>query len=80
MSTALASKARANKLRPDQLLEQQAREVSRLLSVLANENRLLILCQLAATREMPVGDIADAVVANAPAREDHFFVVPKVVE
>ncbi len=26
------------------------------------------------------GDIADAVVANAPAREDHFFVVPKVVE
>jgi aspartyl-tRNA(Asn)/glutamyl-tRNA(Gln) amidotransferase subunit C len=23
---------------------------------------------------------ADAVVANAPAREDHFFVVPKVVE
>jgi len=26
------------------------------------------------------GDIADVVVANAPAREDHFFVVPKVVE
>ena len=26
------------------------------------------------------GGIADAVVANAPAREDHFFVVPKVVE
>jgi aspartyl-tRNA(Asn)/glutamyl-tRNA(Gln) amidotransferase subunit C len=26
------------------------------------------------------GEIADAVVANAPAREDHFFVVPKVVE
>ncbi|MCO5131290.1 MAG: Asp-tRNA(Asn)/Glu-tRNA(Gln) amidotransferase subunit GatC [Xanthobacteraceae bacterium] len=26
------------------------------------------------------GDIADAVVANAPAREDHFFTVPKVVE
>jgi Asp-tRNA(Asn)/Glu-tRNA(Gln) amidotransferase C subunit len=23
---------------------------------------------------------AEAVVANAPAREDHFFVVPKVVE
>ncbi|HWG06539.1 MAG TPA: Asp-tRNA(Asn)/Glu-tRNA(Gln) amidotransferase subunit GatC [Beijerinckiaceae bacterium] len=23
---------------------------------------------------------ADAVVANAPVREDHFFVVPKVVE
>lgn len=26
------------------------------------------------------GEIADDVVANAPAREDHFFVVPKVVE
>jgi len=26
------------------------------------------------------GDIADAVVQNAPAREDHYFVVPKVVE
>ena len=26
------------------------------------------------------GNIADDVVANAPAREDHFFVVPKVVE
>ena len=26
------------------------------------------------------GEMADDVVANAPAREDHFFVVPKVVE
>ncbi|MFT4278336.1 MAG: Asp-tRNA(Asn)/Glu-tRNA(Gln) amidotransferase subunit GatC [Rhodopseudomonas sp.] len=26
------------------------------------------------------GDIADQVVANAPATEDHFFLVPKVVE
>ena len=26
------------------------------------------------------GGIADDIVANAPAREDHFFVVPKVVE
>jgi aspartyl-tRNA(Asn)/glutamyl-tRNA(Gln) amidotransferase subunit C len=26
------------------------------------------------------GNIADAIVANAPASEDHFFVVPKVVE
>lgn len=26
------------------------------------------------------GDCADAVVANAPEREDHFFVVPKVIE
>ncbi len=26
------------------------------------------------------GGVADAVVANAPATEDHFFLVPKVVE
>jgi len=26
------------------------------------------------------GEIADNVVANAPATEDHFFLVPKVVE
>jgi len=26
------------------------------------------------------GGITDAVLANAPAREDHFFLVPKVVE
>jgi aspartyl-tRNA(Asn)/glutamyl-tRNA(Gln) amidotransferase subunit C len=26
------------------------------------------------------GGIAEAIVQNAPAREDHFFLVPKVVE
>jgi aspartyl-tRNA(Asn)/glutamyl-tRNA(Gln) amidotransferase subunit C len=26
------------------------------------------------------GDIADAVTANAPLTEDHYFVVPKIVE
>ena len=30
--------------------------------------------------EVTGGGIADAIVANAPAREDHFFLVPKVVE
>ena len=30
--------------------------------------------------EVTDGDMPDAIVANAPAREDHFFVVPKVVE
>ena len=30
--------------------------------------------------EVSDGGIADAVMANAPAREDHFFLVPKVVE
>jgi aspartyl-tRNA(Asn)/glutamyl-tRNA(Gln) amidotransferase subunit C len=34
------------------------------------------------TREDVVtdGEIPDAIVQNAPLREDHFFVVPKVVE
>jgi aspartyl-tRNA(Asn)/glutamyl-tRNA(Gln) amidotransferase subunit C len=34
------------------------------------------------TREDKVtdGNIADDILANAPAREDHFFAVPKVVE
>ena len=30
--------------------------------------------------EVTDGGIADAIVRNAPAREDHFFFVPKVVE
>jgi aspartyl-tRNA(Asn)/glutamyl-tRNA(Gln) amidotransferase subunit C len=30
--------------------------------------------------EITDGGIADDVMANAPAREDHFFLVPKVVE
>lgn len=30
--------------------------------------------------EVTDGGIADAIMQNAPAREDHFFVVPKVVE
>lgn len=30
--------------------------------------------------EVTDGGIADAILANAPAREDHFFLVAKVVE
>jgi aspartyl-tRNA(Asn)/glutamyl-tRNA(Gln) amidotransferase subunit C len=30
--------------------------------------------------EVTDGDIADSILANAPAHEDHFFLVPKVVE
>ena len=30
--------------------------------------------------EVTDGGIADAIMANAPAREDHFFLVPKVVK
>ncbi len=30
--------------------------------------------------EVTDGGIANAIMANAPAREDHFFLVPKVME
>jgi aspartyl-tRNA(Asn)/glutamyl-tRNA(Gln) amidotransferase subunit C len=30
--------------------------------------------------EVTDGEIADDIVKNAPVREDHFFVVPKVIE
>jgi aspartyl-tRNA(Asn)/glutamyl-tRNA(Gln) amidotransferase subunit C len=30
--------------------------------------------------EVTDGGMADAIMQNAPAREDHFFLVPKVVE
>jgi aspartyl-tRNA(Asn)/glutamyl-tRNA(Gln) amidotransferase subunit C len=30
--------------------------------------------------EVTDGNIAEAIMANAPAREDHFFQVPKVVD
>ncbi len=32
------------------------------------------------TDEVTDGDIPDDIVKNAPVREDHFFVVPRVVE
>jgi aspartyl-tRNA(Asn)/glutamyl-tRNA(Gln) amidotransferase subunit C len=32
------------------------------------------------TDKVTDGNIPDAVIRNAPARQDHFFVVPKVVE
>jgi len=52
-------------------LEQRAAEAARLLKLLANENRLLILCRLVAEREMAVGDIADAVGLSQSALSQH---------
>ncbi len=41
-----------------------------------------VVAQQLKTREDKVtdGEMADAVTANAPMTEDHFYVVPKVVE
>jgi len=52
-------------------LEQQAAQAARLLKLLANENRLLILCRLVAEREMPVGALAGAVGLSQSALSQH---------
>jgi DNA-binding transcriptional ArsR family regulator len=52
-------------------LERKAAEAAALLKLLANENRLLILCRLALTREMSVNDLADAVGLSQSALSQH---------
>ena len=52
-------------------LERKAAQAAQLLKLLANENRLLILCRLALVREMSVGDLADAVDLSQSALSQH---------
>jgi DNA-binding transcriptional ArsR family regulator len=52
-------------------LEQKAAEAAELLKLLANENRLLILCRLVAEREMAVGELAAAVGLSQSALSQH---------
>ena len=52
-------------------LERKAAEAAGLLKLLANENRLLILCRLAAAGEMSVGELADAVDLSQSALSQH---------
>lgn len=60
---------------PDQAgmaeLERKATEAASLLKLLANENRLLILCRLALKGEMSVNDIAEAVGLSQSALSQH---------
>ncbi|KAB7738455.1 metalloregulator ArsR/SmtB family transcription factor [Parvibaculum sedimenti] len=51
-------------------LEASAAEASKLLNALANERRLLILCQIAG-REMSVGEIQDIVGISQSALSQH---------
>ena len=51
--------------------ERKAAEAAGLLKLLANENRLLILCRLAIAGEMSVGDLADAVDLSQSALSQH---------
>lgn len=52
-------------------LERKASEAAQLLKLLANENRLLILCRLVQTREMSVGDLVAAVGISQSALSQH---------
>jgi ArsR family transcriptional regulator, virulence genes transcriptional regulator len=52
-------------------LERRATDAAQLLKLLANENRLMILCRLVAQREMSVGSLAAAVGLSQSALSQH---------
>jgi DNA-binding transcriptional ArsR family regulator len=52
-------------------LERNAAQAAQFLKLIANENRLLILCRLAQTRELSVGDLAAAVGLSQSALSQH---------
>jgi ArsR family transcriptional regulator, virulence genes transcriptional regulator len=52
-------------------LEKKAAEAADLLKLLANENRLLVLCRLAAAGEMSVNELAEAVSLSQSALSQH---------
>jgi len=54
-----------------EIFEAKAAEAAQLLKLLANENRLLILCRLVAEREMSVGDLAEGVGLSQSALSQH---------
>jgi ArsR family transcriptional regulator, virulence genes transcriptional regulator len=54
-----------------EMLAAQAGSAARMLKLLGNENRLLILCSLAAQGEMKVGDIVEAVGLSQSALSQH---------
>jgi len=54
-----------------EVLADRAGDAAKTLKLLANENRLLILCQLVVTRELAVGALADAVGLSQSALSQH---------
>ena len=52
-------------------LEAKASSVARVLKMLANEKRLLVLCRLAVAGEMPVAALASAVSLSQSALSQH---------
>ena len=61
MNMMTVSATRGTNKRDDLLLAKQAADVSRILNMLGNEKRLLILCHLMMQKEMKVGDLVDCV-------------------
>jgi len=53
------------------VFRQQAGQAAGLLKALSNENRLLIMCYLAETGEMSVGDLADKIGLSQSALSQH---------
>ncbi|MEJ2376263.1 MAG: metalloregulator ArsR/SmtB family transcription factor [Pseudolabrys sp.] len=52
-------------------LERKAADAAGLLKLMANENRLLILCRLAQTKELSVGALSQAVGLGQSALSQH---------
>ncbi len=53
------------------LLEEQAAEAASLLRSLSNESRLLVLCSLAESGELAVGELVDRVGLSQSALSQH---------
>lgn len=69
-----ATNARSRRDQPgDELamLQAKAAEAARLMRMLANENRLLLLCHLAAVEEMGAGALAEALGLSPSAASQH---------
>jgi len=56
---------------PLDVLEDRVEEAVRMLRLLANERRLMVLCHLLARGEMNVGSLADLVGLSQPALSQH---------
>lgn len=73
MADAVTSAHRAGEEPGDALalLQAKAAEAARLMRMLANENRLLLLCHLAAAEEMGAGALAEALGLSPSAASQH---------
>jgi ArsR family transcriptional regulator, virulence genes transcriptional regulator len=71
-TAATKAKARKPKLDADlQLLTEQAAAAARMLKLIGNERRLLILCFLAASGEMRAGDLTGVTGLSQSALSQH---------